>query len=266
MEAPELAPAAPLPRPLAVLVDELAAGYELVEEWSSRTSRLSRFRAAGRRPEELVVKVCPRWTAAEARTSFEAARRFAPLAGERVRAIEFVAWSEEPPALVSEYVAGEELGALLRRATPAAAAELRGLVAAAGGLLGRAHRLPIPSGVPTKPPGRRPRRRVLSAGDFASYNFRLDAGGTLVFLEPPSALRAVAAYRDLSWFLASLDPLLAGRRGLARSFRRAFLAAYRAACGAPWGPLDALHLWLHLWRRRRAMARRMRRRETRRER
>lgn len=241
------------------LLAELRDGYDLVDEWSSRTSRLSRFRSSSHLPPEVVVKVCERWTGADARTSFESARRLAPLAAARARVIEFVTWSAEPPALVSEWVGGEELATVVRRSPAAGGADLEALIAAAGVLLGRAHRLPIPEGARTKPEGRKPRRRVLSAGDFAAYNFRLDGAGSLVYIEPPSALRVVSAYRDLAWFVASLHALLPERGRLRRALGRAFLGSYRAAVGTPWGLLDEVHLRAHVLRRRRAGARRHRR-------
>jgi hypothetical protein len=247
-------------RPLAQLLAELAAEYVLVEEWSSRTSRLSRFRSAARRPAELVVKVCERWKPEDAGTSFESARRLTGLAPDgRARVIEFVAWSAHPPALVSELVAGEELSALLRGAGDRDATDVGMLVTAAGELLGRAHRLPIPDGATMKRPGPPPRRAVLSVGDFAAYNFRLDDDGHVVYLEPPSKLRIVAAYRDLAWFLASVRALLQGRPRLVRQLRRYFVDGYRRGSRASWGPLDDIQLRLHVLRRRRGMALRVRR-------
>lgn len=237
-------------------------GYERVEEWSSRTSRLSRFRSAGGGRPDLVVKVCERWGEADARTSFESARRLAAAGGaDGARVIEFTAWSPSPPALVSEYVGGEELGALVRRGAAGDVEALEARMAAAGALLARAHRLPIPAGARPKSARRVRRRPVLWAGDFAVYNFRAADAGELVYMEPPSKLRVVSAYHDLAWFLASVSSLLPGRRRLVRRLRRAFVGGYRQASpGARWGLLDALRLHAHLLRRRRGRALRNRRR------
>jgi rhamnosyltransferase len=231
-------------------------GFELVEEWSSRTSRLSRFRSAEGDPAELVVKVCDRWGAMDARTSFESARRLAALGGAGgARAIEFVAWSPSPPTLVSEYVGGEELSALVRRAAAGDVEALEARMAAAGALLARAHRLPIPAGARPKSARRVRRRPVLWAGDFAVYNFRAADAGELVYMEPPSKLRVVSAHHDLAWFLASVRTLLPGRRRLVRRLRRAFVRGYRRSSpGAPWGLLDDLRLHAHLLRRHRGRA------------
>jgi len=241
-------------------MDGVPAGYELVEEWSSRTSRLSRFRPPGGGRPELVVKVCERWGEADVRTSFESARRLAAAGGaDGARVIEFTAWSPSPPTLVSEFVGGEELGALVRRAAAGEVEALAARMAAAGALLARAHRLPIPAGARPKSPRRVRHRPVLWAGDFAVYNFRVADAGELVYLEPPSKLRVVPACHDLAWFLASVGSLLPGRRRLMRRLRRAFVRGYRdASPGAPWGPLDELHLHAHLLRRRRAVRNRRR--------
>lgn len=60
---------------------------------------------------------------------------------------------------------------------------------------------------------------MLSAGDFAAYNLRLDGSGRLIYMEPPSKLKVVAAYRDLAWLLESLG-------GAADAFRRDVVRSY----------------------------------------
>ena len=234
-------------------MEGVPAGYELVEEWSSRTSRLSRFRPPGGGRPELVVKVCERWGEIDARTSFESARRLAAAGGAGgARVIEFTTWCPSPPALVSEYVGGEELGELVRRAGGSDIEALEARMAAAGALLALVHRLPIPAGAQPKSARRVRCRPVLWAGDFAVYTFRVADTGELVYVEPPSKLRVVPAHRDMAWFLFSVSSLLPGRRRLIGRLRRAFIRGYLDGWpGIPWGLLDDLRLHAHMLRRRR---------------
>lgn len=248
-------------RPLPTLLEELRRDYVLVEKWSSRTSRLSRWRSTTRQPSELVVKVCDRWESTDARICFESARRLASLEGSgRARVVEFLAWSASPPALISEFVGGEELGALVQKTAGHEEIALGEFVFAAGELLGHAHLLPIPVGAKPKAPRQSFPRPVLSAGDFAPYNFRLDSQGRLVYLEPPSKLRIVSAFHDLAWFLASIPALVPGRAGLRRQLQRNFVRGYRGAMvDRSWGPLAEVYLQLYLLRRRRGSTLRSRR-------
>lgn len=247
-------------RPLGRVLEDLGADYAVVDEWSSRTARFSRYRSSTRRPADLVVKVCERWSEIDARTSFESARRLAALeCAGGARVLEFIAWSSVPPALVSELVDGEELGELVRRTEAARAEDLGPLMFAAGDLLGNAHALPVPSGAMPKSGGRVFRRPVLCAGDFAPYNFRVDREGGLVYMEPNSKLRLVSAYRDLAWFLGSVNAPAGVPRRVTHQLHRCFLHGYRTATpAAPWGPLDELLLRIALQRRRRGKALRRR--------
>lgn len=245
--------ATPEPTPFDRLAEALGRDHSLVAEWSSRTARFSRYRAADGGPSDVVVKVCERWSEADVRTSVESARRLAAHRGAAsARVLRFVAWSPAPPALVSAFVPGEELRRLVRQARQegdlAAASRW---VRAAGGLLGGAHGAPPPPGVRAKSARQALRRPVLSAGDFAAYNFRLDERGEPVYMEPPSRLRLASAYRDLAWFLASIDPPSPPpfhRGRLARDV----LAGYAASAGRRWTALDELFLRLHVETRRRA--------------
>lgn len=247
-------------KPLGRVLEDLGADYDVVDEWSSRTACFSRYRSPTRRPADLVVKVCERWTEIDARTSFESARRLAALrCAGGARVLEFIAWSSVPPALVSEFVDGEELGQLVRRTKAFGAEDLGNLMFAAGDLLGNAHALPVPAGARPKSGGRVFRRPVLCAGDFAAYNFRVERKGGLVYMEPTSKLRLVSAYRDLAWFLGSVNAPAGFPRRVTHQLHRCFIRGYRTATpAAPWGPLDELLVRIDLHRRRRGKALRSR--------
>lgn len=236
------------------------ADYVLVDEWSSRTARFSRYRSSTRRPADLVVKVCERWSEIDVRTSFESARRLAALQCEGgARVLEFIAWSSVPPALVSEFVDGEELGELVQRTEALRAEDLGSWMFAAGDLLGNAHALSVPADAKPKSGERVFRRPVLCAGDFAAYNFRVDREGRLVYMEPTSKLRVVSAYRDLAWFLGSVNAPAGFARRVTHQLHRCFIRGYRAATPAVhWGLLDEALLRIDLRRRRRGKALRRR--------
>jgi hypothetical protein len=244
--------ALPLADLLPLLVGEAGARYRLRQEWSSRTARFGRFGHGERPDRDLVVKVCDRWTASQVQATVASSHRVAALddpAG-RWRTLRFIAGTEDPPAVVSEAVDGEELKTLLRSATVDALDRLHGTMAAAGELLGRMHAA-LPAG-DAAGSGRRGGRRVVSAGDFAVYNFLVEPGDRLVYMEPPDRERAVPRTQDVAWFLWSLHSWTPPALRRAGGLRRSFLAGYRRGVGedGSWIPADDLRVELTLLRRR----------------
>jgi hypothetical protein len=232
------------------LVGEAGGGHEVREEWSSRTARFARIAGGDRPGDELVIKVCDRWTPSHARDSARNADRIAALddAGGRWRTLRFVAWSPDPPAVVSWAVDGEELKTLFRHATRADLGRLRLLVEAAGELLGRIH-----AAFPAEVSGDGG-RRVLCAGDFGIYNFRVEAGDRLVYMEPPDRELTVPRTRDVACFLWSIHSWTPPDLRRAAKLRASFLAGYRRGAGAgpAWRRRDDLRvertLLLRRWR------------------
>lgn len=264
--APETATTAgrealPLAELLAEVLGEAGARYRVREEWASRTARFARCETGGDGRRDLVIKVCARWTADRPAATLGNAERLAALddPGGRWRTLRFVACSAEPPAVVSEAVDGEELKALLRGADRGDVARLRRLSEAAGELLGRIHaELPVAPASRGAGGGRRP---VSCAGDFGVYNFRVEAGDRLVYMEPPDRERAVAPGRDVAAFLWSLDSWTPPPLRRAARLARSFVDGYRRGLGegGAWTPVDALGLRLMLLRRRwRLLRRRLR--------
>lgn len=250
-ETAAIRPAHPLADLLPHLLGEASAGYLLRQEWSSRTARFGRFGRDERPDGNLVVKVCDRWTASQVQAAVASSQRLAALDDPtgRWRTLRFIAASEDPPAVLSEAVHGEELKALLRSASVEDLDRLHGTMAAAGELLGLVHAaLPVRDAAVS---GRRGGRRVVSAGDFAVYNFLIEPGDRLVYMEPPDRERVVPASRDIAWFLWSLrswTPAALRSAGLRRSFR----AGYRRGPGGAgaWTAADDLRVELTLLRRR----------------
>jgi len=231
----------------AELLAVLERGYQRLEQWSSRTARFARFSPVSGAGLDLVIKVCERWDAENAEVSVDHALEWAPLgAGGRARVVTFLAWCAEPPTLVSEHVGGEELRDYLRDSAGREAADSVRLLASIGALLAAIHRIE-----PAKSSwrGKRRRHRVVCAGDFAVYNFRLGEAGEAVYLEPPAARQVVSRFRDLAWFLASLRLRLVRSNPERMLLSRAFLEGYRSVLGPGWSSCATLSLRVALFRR-----------------
>jgi hypothetical protein len=251
---------------LAEMLGERGRAYRTVDSWSSRTSQLYRLHAEpapSELPPDLVLKICPGWTEAAARTTFEngAAMSAALSFAGHLHTLEPLAWSPTPPAVLSPFVPGTELAGLLRAESGMSESRRLELLCRAGELLGCLHPALPPPGESRPSP-----RSVLCAGDYATYNLRCEEGGGIVYMEPPAWRRAVSRHRDLAWFLSSVrrfTPLASvrTRRMVLDGYRRGLErgAAQRLERPWRWSLIDDLRLSVYLLRRHRGAVRARRR-------
>jgi hypothetical protein len=231
-----------------------------------------------------VVKVVPDMAPGSAERQFQAGVDLDDIliAVPRVRAIRPLAWSDDPPSLVTAYVESDDLVSLLREPEHDAwkSGNLATWVEAAGSALAAYHAQPVgdiePAAEEVRRVGARTRvdadeiERVLTAadwrararrryGDFGPGNFQGAPDGTLYLLDPPDQVEISVAHRDIANFLFETRRQLAGRgytrsapvKGRFPGLRDRFLAGY----GMEPTPGDAALIALFEVRRASAMAR-----------
>ena len=216
-----------------------AARYVVKHSWDSRTARFFLCQDADQREPAFVVKCLPDGAGDLARRSFRSLELLAELAAT---ADEWVAtppqalgWCSDPPAVAMENVTGRLGGRVLRDSLAAdfGYETLERLLRVCGATLGRWHTSwgtdPSPSHqatyyqqlrrtahrqglrLPSSPDRSASLPVVRRYRDFAIYNVLLTLDERVVILDPPpEAAEHDLAYRDLAWFLTTLDRRVAG--------------------------------------------------------
>ncbi len=193
--------------------EEDPEGLVVEEQWASHTSVLYKLVRPG---GAVVLKVGREWTADRAREVYEDLRRLESLlaAEEEVRiAVPGVlGWDDDPPSICLRYVAGEDLGRLLRRREGYRSPLVERAVEQCGAALGLFHTAeadaagevaPIEEDRVRRRLRRMARQLLLKAGvvesmapglvvsrrygDFAPYNIRITDGGSVWLLDHPSS-------------------------------------------------------------------------------
>jgi hypothetical protein len=174
----------------------------------------------------------------------------------RLEIVPIVGLASDPPGLVMEYVEGIDLSTIValaasRRATDTEKARATKLVAVAGEALALIHsrsRTTSDQSDLLRRLGRRFRLRqtwkdtfeisidpVLSAGDFAPYNIRIDQKDILHLIDIPYQRNAISVHEDCALFLAGMyrsvyelpfSHYSTSRRRFARHLKESFVAGY----------------------------------------
>lgn len=221
---------------------------EVVERWTSRTARLWQLRPPDGR--DWIVKVGEGWGPPDVAAITSAFARWQQCVEdtrleETVATIETVGVLNEPPRLYAEYVDGEELSQIL---SSGGGGEQQ--LAACGRLLGAFHRENTYSGEHQdyqrdffKIAKRLviPRRiasslalhlsPVLSAGDFAPYNIRVQPDGRIVVLDAPQRPQTVSVHCDIARFAYWLHRTLVAHRATQNRSLDVFLQGYSEVTG-----------------------------------
>jgi hypothetical protein len=186
------------------------------------------------------------------------------------RAIRPLAWSDDPPLLAMEYVAGTDVVSILREPTHQANEYLSKWMAVAGGMLAAFHaRHPAPplediSAARQEATALASRYRIKLAaierilnlvdwrhrcarsfGDFGPGNLHGTSEGDLYLLDPPDQPETALIHKDVANFIFELRRQLAGRgytrsrpiTGVFDQLRSAFIGGYSASW--PEGPLGS---------------------------
>jgi hypothetical protein len=198
-----------------------------------------------------LIKVGRDWDHNEARRIYDDLVALSALladAGSPLDVARPMGWHAAPPSICVGYVAGEDLGKLLRAADQDTADAFRSVIQACGGALGSFHReSPVSDPVPDPATLRADLESMAKTvmvqpwflegidlvgstarryGDFAPYNVRLEPDGRAWIIDQPSAPTLDLVHRDVAWFLFNLERRLGwetSKRGVAIDEARARL-------------------------------------------
>ena len=177
-----------------------------------------------------LIKVGRDWDQTEARRIHDDLVALSTLledAGSSLGIARPMGWHAAPPSICVGYVAGKDLGKLLRAAGHDTADAFRPVIEACGGALGSFHsQSPVSDLVPDLASMRtdlesmartvmvKPwfldgidldRSTARRYGDFAPYNVRLEPGGKAWIIDQPSPPALGPVHRDVAWFLFNLE-------------------------------------------------------------
>ena len=198
-----------------------------------------------------LIKVGRDWDQTEARRIHDDLVALSALlveAGSTLDVARPIGWHAVPPSICIRYVAGEDLGKLLRAADHDTADAFRPLIEACGGALGSFHsQSPVVDLVPDPASMRADLESMAKTvmvqpwfleridlvgstarryGDFAPYNVRLGPDGKAWIIDQPSPPSLDLVHRDVAWFLFNLERRLgweASKKGGALDEARARL-------------------------------------------
>jgi len=289
---------------LRAVAADLAQSFETARDlatlipkgkFESHTSTFYELSAPGEDAPTALIKIGRDWDQTEARRIYHDLVALSALlneAGSPLGVASPIGWHAAPPSLCIGYVAGDDLGRLLRSANRDSALEFAPVIEACGRALGAFHsQSPVADLVPDRASMRAEIESMAKAvmlqpwflegmdlvgstarryGDFAPYNIRLDSGRRAWIIDQPSPPALEPVHRDVAWFLFNLerrlgwdtpdrgDPLEEARVRLAESFHD----GYRRTGAVPLDtPADQALLALYrshrsLWTARRRLRRR----------
>jgi len=177
-----------------------------------------------------LIKVGRDWDHTEARRIYDDLTALSALlreAGSLLNVARPMGWHSAPPSICIAYVAGEDLGKLLRASAPETADAFRPVIEACGGALGSFHSHSHASDLVPDPAMMRADLESLAKavmvqpwflegidlvgctarryGDFAPYNVRLAPDGKAWIIDQPSPPTLDLVHRDVAWFLFNLE-------------------------------------------------------------
>jgi len=249
---------------LKAVATDLAQSFEMARDLAmaiptgrfvSHTSTFYELSAPEGDAPLALIKVGRDWDQTEARRIYDDLVALSALLAETGSTLDVarpMGWHAAPPSICIAYVAGEDLGKLLRAADHDTADAFRPVVEACGGALGSFHsQSPVADLVPD-PASMRAELESMAKpvmvqpwflehidlvgsaarryGDFAPYNVRLQPDGKAWIIDQPSSPTLDLVHRDVAWFLFNLErrlgwetskkgePLDAARTRLTESF------------------------------------------------
>jgi len=177
-----------------------------------------------------LIKVGRAWDQTEARRIHDDLVDLSALlaeAGSPLEVAQPMGWHAAPPSICIAYVAGDDLGKLLRAADHDTADVFRPVIEACGGALGSFHsQSPVADLVPDPASLRADLESMAKTvmvqpwflaridlvgstarryGDFAPYNVRLEPNGKAWIIDQPSSATLDLVHRDVAWFLFNLE-------------------------------------------------------------
>ena len=224
---------------LRAVVADLAQSFETARvlttliptgQFESHTSTFYELSAPGAEAPTALIKVGRDWDETEARRIYHDLLALSALLaedGSPVGIASALGWHAAPPSICIEYVAGDDLGRLLRGANLDLAAEFGPVIEACGRALGAFHsHSPMEDLVPDPASMRADIESMAKAlivrpwfldhvdlvgstarryGDFAPYNIRLGAADKAWIIDQPSLPALAPVHRDVAWFLFNLE-------------------------------------------------------------
>lgn len=211
-------------------VGDSLRGLEPSRTWESRTSILYKL-ASRDDPSGIVLKVGKEWTVEKAHAVYNDLCGLESLWGSderlRINVPRVLGWHETPPSVCTSYIDGEDLSQALSRRDGYLSPEVEDAIAQCGFALGVFHRSEIIDlSAPDSPCDEEEIRRRLKRmarfflvhsvpiravdlggvvsrryGDFAPYNVRLTADGSVRVLDQMSSRSFAPVHRDVSYFL-----------------------------------------------------------------